>query len=340
MSKTFKEILIQIATEPKLQTNLLYNLSRINADAMEVFKEVWPQITDERRRMIMKELLEISEVNFEVDFDPIFLLGMADVDAVVRATAIKCLWEYENPSLITPLIHLLKTDQAAIVREAAATALGNFIYMRELEEIGWNEATLAEEALLETIYTASENIDVRRRAIESIGFSSAQNVSGIIENAYYNDNQKVRISAIFAMGRNADARWIPWVIKELDNENAEIRFEAARACGELEARHAVEKLIHLIDEDEDPEVQQMSIWALGRIGGDTARQALEICVDSDNEAIALAAQDALDELNMFGDALLLYEFEEDEIDEDLIDLYDDDLGGAWGHETSANGKDH
>ncbi len=202
----------------------------------------------------------------------------------------------------------------------------------------WNEATLAEEALLEVVYDSSEDSDVRRRAIESIGYSSASNIIKIIENAYYNENKKVRISAIFAMGRNADARWIPRVIKELDNSDAEFRFEAVRACGELEARNAVDRLVMLI-EDDDQEVQEMAIWALGRIGGDTARKALAIYIESDNDPLALAAEAALDELNLFGDSMLLYDFDEDTTDDGIIELFDDDLGG-FSDADSTNGKEY
>jgi len=328
MSKTFKDTLQQIASEPKLLTGGLFILSRMDKAALETFKEVWPGISIERRRAIMQELLEITEVNFEVDFDPVFLLGMGDEDAEVRTTAIKGLWENESLTLIRPLIHLLKTDEATIAREAAATALGKFIYLKELEEIDWDEGTLAEEALLETIYQATEDIDVRRRAVEALGFSSDARVTKIIESAYYDDNDKMRVSAIFAMGRNADPRWIPQVIEELDNREAELRFEAVRACGELEAKDAVTKLIFLIEEDPDLEVQEMAIWSLGRIGGDLAREALEVCLESDDETLAMAAQDSLDELNLFDDALMLYDFD----DEDLMEFLDDDF-------DSINGKD-
>jgi HEAT repeat protein len=327
MTNSFRTALESIAADERVHTGSLYLLSRLDQESLEVFKNFWPAIPTERRRAVMQELMEISEVNFEVDFDPVFLLGLGDEDADVRAAAIKGLWEHEHATLIQPLIHLLKTDPAVIVREAAASALGRFIYLKELEEIDWNEATLAEEALLETIYQSTEEIDVRRRAIESIGYSGDSRVSKIIEAAYYDENIKMRVSAIFAMGRNADMRWIPQVVAELDSNQAELRFEAARACGELEAKAAVEKLIILISEDPDLEVQEMAIWALGRIGGDVARAALEACLESDSEALALAAEDSLDELNLFDDNLILYNFADDDIDEGLLDLLDDDIDG-------------
>jgi HEAT repeat protein len=327
MMNNFKDTLEHIATDPKLRTSHLYILSRMNQEALEIFKEIWPTIAIDRRRNVMQELMEITEANFEVDFDPVFLLGLGDQDAEVRATAIKSLWENEKPSLIRPLVHLLKNDEAAIVREAAASALGKFIYLRELEEIDWGEANLAEEALLETVSLAGEDLNVRRRAVESLGYSSDARIPAVIESAYYHENEKMQVSAIFAMGRTADSRWLPLIIEELDSSTAEMRYEAARACGELEAQRSVGQLIRLLEQDPDLEVQEMAIWALGRIGGPAAKSTLENYVESENETLALAAEDALDELNMFGDSLVMYDFSgdgDDDFDLDLNGNGDDD----------------
>ena len=65
------------------------------------------------------------------------------------------------------------------------------------------------------------------------------------------------------------------------------------------------------------------------IGGQLAREALELCVDSENEALALAAEDALDELNLFDGSFDLFDFDEDDFD-DFFEL-DDDLNGHNGH---------
>ncbi len=130
--------------------------------------------------------------------------------------------------------------------------------------------------------------------------------------AYYDDEEKMRVSAIFAMGRSADPLWCEMVIAELDNPNPEMRYEAARACGELEASAALSALIYLIEADPDPEVQGMAIWALGRIGGKEARRVLEACCEIENEALRQAAEEALDELDFLGGHLDLLLFESDD----------------------------
>ena len=100
---SFKDTLQQLATDSELHTAAIYALSRLDQESLEAFKAIWPSIGIERRRSIVREMQEIAEVNFEVDFDPIFLLCLADDDAEVRATSVKSLWENENPALIRPL---------------------------------------------------------------------------------------------------------------------------------------------------------------------------------------------------------------------------------------------
>ncbi|MBN1992008.1 MAG: HEAT repeat domain-containing protein [Anaerolineae bacterium] len=313
---TFTELLKQIATAEKLHLSSLYIFSKMDQAALETFQETWPAIPAERRQSIMQNLVEIAEANFEVDFDPVFLLGLGDEDAEVRALAINGLWENESPALIPPLLHLLQTDETPLVRATAASALGRFIYLSEIEELDSKETIPIKEALLETIHQAAEDVDVRRRAVESIAFLSEPGVTQIIETAYYDDDTKMQVSAVFAMGRNADRCWHRRVMAELDNENSEIRFEAARACGELEIKEAVVKLVGLLnDPDADQEVQEMAIWALGRIGGSTAQEALETCLESDVAGIALAAEEALDELTLFSDTFDMFDFGDEDFDE-------------------------
>jgi HEAT repeat protein len=323
MNETFETNLSYIATDEDLHLAHLYIFSKMDQAALTLFTETWPTIDLKRRRNIVANLVEISEINFEVDFDPVFLIALGDDDAEVRAGAINGLWENENPDLIEPFLHLLHTDETALVRATAAIALGRFLYLSEIEELDPVQVEPIKGALLGTIYQAGEDIEVRRRAVEAIAFLSEPGINEIIESAYYDDSEKMRASAIFAMGRNADKTWRPHVLAELDNERNEIRFEAARACGELEISEAVPKLIALIDEADDAEVQEVCIWALGRIGGQTAREALEICTESDNEALALAAEESLEELNLFTEAFDMFDFESELDDLDLDSLEDE-----------------
>jgi HEAT repeat protein len=312
----FEKVLLHLSkTEERLITQHLYALSDMTHEQFERLREVWPGIELGRRRSVIRNLVELAEHSFEVNFDPIFLLALADEDSEVRTAAIDGLWENEDQALIGPLVHLLRADESPAVRAAAAIALGRFVLLGELEEIDRAPAMLAEEALLETIRHAEEELEVRRRAVEAIAYSDEAGVRGIIEAAYYDEDEKMQASALFAMGRSADPYWCKLLLKEFDNPNPEIRFEAARACGELEASSAVSRLAQMAFDDPDREVQEAAVWALGHVGGREARQAIEACYESDDEFLSQVAADVLDDMDLLGDniSIPLYEdFDEDE----------------------------
>ncbi|HID86280.1 MAG TPA: hypothetical protein EYP55_02750 [Anaerolineae bacterium] len=322
MFVTFEEILEQVGDSQKpLSVSRLYGLSGATVTEMAVFARRWPQIEVERRRKIIRSLVEIAEASFEVNFDPIFRHCLTDEDAQVRAQAIDGLWEDEDTALIEPLVRLLRGDPSVLVRASAAMALGKYVLQAELEELEEGHAAVVRTALLDVIRDLGEDVEVRRRAVESIAYAGDEEVRGIIETAYYAAEEKMRVSALFAMGRSADPYWQETVLLELNNPNPEMRYEAARACGELEHREAVPALIELI-EDPDREVQEAAIWALGQIGGGEAHRALQICCQSGDEFVREVAEEALAELEFsrgFLD-LPLYELDLGE-DEDFLDEY-------------------
>jgi len=309
----FEELLKKLGDrQTPLSISSLYGLSHLTRAEAQLFQEVWSLVDAGRRQWILQSLVDIAEASFEVDFNPIFRLCLNDEDEVVRSRAIEGLWEDEDLTLAGLLVRLLRDDPSESVRAAAATSLGRFVLLGELEKIEAAPAMMVEDALLGAIYDPHETLEVRRRAVESIAYSGQAQVQDIIEMAYYDDEEKMSISAVFAMGRSADLLWREMVIAELDNPNPEMRYEAARACGELEASAALSALIDLIEADPDPEVQEMAIWALGRIGGKEARRVLEACCESEDEALRQTAEEALDELDFLGGHLGFLLFESDD----------------------------
>lgn len=273
----------------------LYLLSCLEAEELARVGEVWPHLPVELRRRLIGRLVELAEADFEVDFGAVFRLALADEDADVRTAAVDGLWEDEDVRLVPLLVACLREDEAASVRTAAAISLGRFILLGELEKILPDPSVLAYEALLAACQNLEEDAEVRRRALESLAYANNEIVTELIHEAYAAPEEKQRVSAVFAMGRSADDCWARYVRQELLSPNPELRYEAARACGELQLREAVLELEELAD-DADPEVQEAALWALGQIGGDKARQILERYCDALDEATRAAAEAALDEL--------------------------------------------
>jgi HEAT repeat protein len=316
---TVEALLQQLADDSQpLSVAKLYVLSNLDRADLARVQAVWPTLLDERRRAIIGHLVDIAEANFEVNFTPVFRLALSDPDADVREAVIDGLWEDEDPALIPALLNILQRDPSDKVRAAGASALGQFVYLDEVEEIHHARVEPALRALRQVVAAPGEPLEVRRRAVEALGFSSADDVPDMIRQAYASPDELMRVSAVFAMGNSADEQWIDTIISELESQLPAMRYEAARAAGELEARTAVGTLARLLD-DPDREVQEMAVWALGQIGGKRARSLLADLAAGDDADLAEVAADALEELEwMHGDRdlpLFVFDPHADEEDE-------------------------
>jgi HEAT repeat protein len=272
----------------------LYYLSNLDTAEAERVRRVWTELPMDLRVELTSRLVELAEADFTLNFGAIFRIAMEDDDAGVREAAIEGLWEEEDVRLVPHLVRRLLEDESAGVRAAAAKSLGRFILLGELRKIRPEPHRIAYEALVEAHRTRDEDTEVQRRTLESLAYVSDDTVVASIREAYASSIEKMRISAIFAMGRSADSRWEQEVQQELFSTDPEMRYEAARACGELQISEAVSMLEELT-EDTDIEVQEAAIWALGQIGGDRAREILEYYCRVSDEALRSAAEAAIEE---------------------------------------------
>ena len=118
--------------------------------------------------------------------------------------------------------------------------------------------------------------------------------------AYRSGSPKLKIGAVYAMGKNCDLAWLQILLPELNSDTAELRYEAAVACGELGEEDAVPRLVELT-EDADADVQLVAVQALGRIGGSEAKECLELCLSYRSEAVRQVAEQALYELEIMAE---------------------------------------
>jgi len=289
-------------SEP-LRYSALYPLSDLSRDDVGPVRRVWEQLPEKRRREIVASMVELAETVLEVDFTALFRLALQDEDPGVRVAAIEGLWETEQKWLASVLIALLQRDPEPAVRAAAAAGLGRFILLGELEDTDATVTGRPAEALLEAYLSREEPIEVRRRSLESLAYSSDRRVGELIEEAYRCGGEEMRLSALFAMGRSADRRWKPVLLEELGSSSAAHRYEAALACGELELREAVGPLSELVD-DEDGEVWNAAVEALAKIGGIQATQVLRSLCEGRDGARRAVATDALERITWAADDAL------------------------------------
>ena len=252
-------------------------------------------MTDSQRLKFLRRLVELTENNIELNFDGIFKLGLNDPDPEVRSQAIEGLWENEEISLITPLLKLLSNDTSDKVRAIAAIALGRFVLLGEHGKLHIHHVDRIREVLLPIIGDSHISEEVRRRALEAISPLSIPEVKSEISAAYNNQNPRLKISSLYAMGRNCDPDWIPILLIELSNTDPEMRFEAATALGELGDESVVLHLIN-IGSDSDTEVRLAVIQALAKIGGIKAKDFLQNLLSSRDPAVRDIARQSLEEL--------------------------------------------
>jgi hypothetical protein len=190
-----------------LVSSTLADLSNLIPEEMKLFEQAWVVIEPERQRQIMYWLVELAEDDVKLDFDSIFKSCLNDQDAEVRSKAIEGLCESEDTSLIKPLINLLEQDSSEKVQAVAATVLGKFVMLVELEKLRSNYKFKIEHVLLSVTNDRSRPIEVRRCALEAVAPLSLPEVKRAIIEAYQSHNPKLKISAIYAMGKNCDPSW-------------------------------------------------------------------------------------------------------------------------------------
>lgn len=310
-------------SDAQLTYRRLSMLSCPSREETAAFAAFWEGRDSQRRQQIISRMVELAEERFELDFVDLFRYCLGDPSSEVRRLAIEGLWEAEEHDLAVTLSKMATTDPAVEVRSAAASSLGRFLFMVECEELDERYARMIREALETIITNPNESVEVVRRAIESIAFINDDKVRRMIGEAYDHADARMRQSAIFAMGRSADPIWSETVFTELGNESAAIRYEAARASGELQLKRAVPQLVQLA-QGPDREIQNVSIWALGQIGGKQARRALEKWLESDDEDLSAAAAEALDEMDLLAQPLELFVYEPENTEWDELGLMGED----------------
>lgn len=298
--ETYLQELAQLNTPPKHAQ--FATLSDLSNDELETFIRWWPTVAPERRRMMMDWLVTVAEDNADLDFNAIFKRCMGDLDPQVREKALTGLWEYDDRSLVGPLMRLLRTDEDERVRAAAAMALGKFSLMAETGNLLARDGERVKDLLLSIVNNEQEGIEVRRRALEAAACYNTERIKDLIRWAYRSDNPKLRLSALYAMGRSCDPAWLTTLVTETNSKDPDMRYEAANAFAEIGEEDSVPFLIPLL-QDEDSQVQLAAVRALGAIGGPAAERTLRRCLRHEDETIQDAAKDALEQMEAESDPL-------------------------------------
>lgn len=314
----FSQLLSALADQNQpFPSKLLPRFSDLSRHDIKEIEKVWPQLDTKRKVSVLEDLEDLAEDDMLVNFDDFAMAILSDPDPMVRVIAIRLLSECERPALVTCLTDLMIEDSNDAVRAAAASNLGRFVLLGELDSIPETLKIANIQNLLDVV-NGHDLPQVRRRALESLGYSCHPAVPELLQKAYDSKDILWVASALYAMGRSADDRWIKHVMKKIDSPDLEVQYEAIRAAGELEIRAAKEIFFDMLDDEvEGQDIRFAIVWSLSQLGGDDSKQKLEQLLDESEDA---------DEINLLERALENIELSGEVVEG--LDLMDFDLPGA------------
>lgn len=270
-------------------------LSDLSRDEAAALAAAWASIPEETRADLVRRCDELSEERVDVNFRRALRIALDDASPVVRQLAVAGLWEDESADLLDRLRRILVEDPSPDVRAQAASALERFSQMAASGGLDREAGDALRVLLLGVVQNPNTAHAVYRRAIEALGpYGGEPEISTAINDAFDSGDHGLQCSAIYAMGRSLQSHWLPTIMAELETDDAEMRFEAARAAGALGAADALPALMDAALDD-DAEVRHAAITAIGQIGGRGAIRALERLAEDAGDADLELIEASLDE---------------------------------------------
>ena len=140
----------------------------------------------------------------------------------------------------------------------------------------------------------SEDTQEAQEAVLIIARKRRLRFASIISKMAADDQRTiVRATCVRALAMLGRAEAVPMLIKALKDRKPMVRWEAAQALGDLEAKSAIGPLVEAAHRDLDGHVRAAAVRALGRIGTDPAIEGLIGCLRDRDTSVAYAAAEAL-----------------------------------------------
>jgi len=279
----------------------LHVFSDITRNDLKEIRKVWGDVPVQQKIDLLTGLEMMMEADSLVLCDDMAKFALEDTDPNVRRRAISLLWECSDPEIARRFLYLLHNDPNLVVKLSAATALGKFILLGELEEFSQG---LYKEILNDLIKLYYQDIvkNLKQELLKSLGYSGKPEITSMIEESFQSTDDSWQLASVIAMGRSADPKkWKSEIMSMILNNDAyhPVRIEAVKAAGELEISAARPVLLEMFEEEkEDLEMNFHVIWALSKIGGEGVREAfvkrMEVTVDKDEMEVLEMAVDNLD----------------------------------------------
>jgi HEAT repeat protein len=303
----------------------LGHFSDIQPLELQSVLDIWERINLSRKLSLLEGLEALAAKDTLVSFDDFARSILDDPEPSVRVRALRLLDECDDVKLIPTYLGMLKDDPDVGVRAEVANVLNLFADLGELEEIEEEAYEEVHSALLESA-RGEEDARVRRRAIESLGWSSHPEVIALVESAFEQPETEWKVSALIAMGRSANDIWEDRILRSLLDADDKIRRAAVVSAGSLALKSARIPLLRMLEGEDAEEVITAAIWSLSQIGGEDVDTYLEtLLAQAEDDDLIAFLEEALDNLAFTEDMdrFDLLAIDPDEID-DLAILDEDE----------------
>ena len=243
--------------------------------------KIWDEIALPRRHALLAHLKKELSFDLLYSFEVLGRALLKDADPLPRSFAIRLLDDCEDDNLVADFLKIAESDSSFEPRAEAVSALGAYIYYGEVDELSPENLKKIEDTLL-AIAQTDKNIELRQRAVESLGFSSRKEVPALIEEAWLDESEIVRLAA-------------------------------TRAAGIMSLASARTILLTALREEKDEAVLMASIWSLSEIGGEDVREYMLALLDQFDESEE-------EQIEYIEEALANLDFTEDVQSLDLFDF--------------------
>ena len=205
----------------------LHFFSDISFDNLELIKTIWADVDPTRKYNLLKDLESLMEADTLVCCDDFGYFALGDDDPLVKSQAIHLFWETSDAKLISTFIEFLKNYPNDEVKQAAASVLGRFVLLGELDEIPEESANQVQDFLISE-YLSTPNILTKQRILESLGYSSREKVDQFIKLALKKNEKEWQLAALLAISRSVDPKWGKVVMEKLNDIDPDIQIEAIK----------------------------------------------------------------------------------------------------------------
>jgi hypothetical protein len=120
-----------------------------------------------------------------------------------------------------------------------------------------------------------ENRFLARDAVIMLGEIGGKRAVQLVTSALANSDPRVRAEALHALAKLGDAEAGSLALGFLEDSDSAVRLAAAVAAGRLGLERALRPLLHLLEEEEEPENRVLLLQALGELGDPGAVPAIE-----------------------------------------------------------------